>query len=75
MTICIINSYDTKWASFVQVLFTAAKLVGIIIIIIGGFVRLGQGKHFCLSFLCRRLRPMDVNEKFHFFYLVVTGRY
>lgn len=43
LTICIINSYDTKWASFVQVFFTGAKLVAVIIIIIGGFVRLGQG--------------------------------
>ena len=44
VTICIINSYDTRWASGVQVFFTAAKLIAIAVIIIGGFIRLGQGK-------------------------------
>lgn len=44
VTICIINSYDTRWASGVQIFFTAAKLLAIVVIIIGGFVRLGQGK-------------------------------
>lgn len=43
LTICFINCYDTKWASFVQVFFTAAKLGAVGIIIIGGFVSLGQG--------------------------------
>ena len=55
MTICIINSYDTKWASFVQVFFTAAKLGAIILIIIGGFVRLGQGKYFYLKSKTKRI--------------------
>ncbi|XP_045191562.2 b(0,+)-type amino acid transporter 1-like [Mercenaria mercenaria] len=43
LTICIINCYDTSGAAFVQVFFTAAKLLAIGIIIIGGFVKLGQG--------------------------------
>ncbi|XP_052817822.1 b(0,+)-type amino acid transporter 1-like [Mya arenaria] len=42
VTLCIINSYDTSWAAYVQVFFTIAKLVAIAIIIIGGFVKLGQ---------------------------------
>ena len=44
VTLCIINSYDTTWATYVQVFFTASKLIAVGIIIIGGFVRLGQGE-------------------------------
>ncbi|KAL4235159.1 b(0 +)-type amino acid transporter 1 [Mactra antiquata] len=44
-TLCIINCYDTSWAAYVQVFFTAAKLIAIAIIVIGGFVKLGQGGH------------------------------
>jgi len=43
VTIALINSYDTTWAARVQVFFTGAKLVALLIISIGGLVRLGQG--------------------------------
>ncbi|KAH3777179.1 b(0,+)-type amino acid transporter 1-like isoform X2 [Dreissena polymorpha] len=45
LTICIINCYDTSWAAYVQVFFTVCKLVPLAIIIIGGFVKMGQGGH------------------------------
>ena len=44
VTICIINSSDTKWASGVQMFFTGATLLSIAVIIIGGCVRMGQGE-------------------------------
>lgn len=43
LTICIINCYYTAFATGVQIFFTIAKLLAVVIIIIGGFVRLGQG--------------------------------
>ncbi|XP_077982159.1 b(0,+)-type amino acid transporter 1-like isoform X2 [Glandiceps talaboti] len=38
-----VNCYSVKWATSVQNVFTAAKLACIVIIIMIGFVRLGQG--------------------------------
>ncbi|KAK3085560.1 hypothetical protein FSP39_005319 [Pinctada imbricata] len=43
LTMAIINCWDTKLAAQTQVLFTAAKLIALIIIIVGGLVWLGQG--------------------------------
>lgn len=43
LTLCIINCYDSRLGSYVQVFFTISKLVALAIIIIGGFVKLGQG--------------------------------
>ena len=43
VTIAIVNSYDTRWAARVQIFFTGAKLIALLIISIGGLVRLGQG--------------------------------
>ncbi|XP_063951582.1 b(0,+)-type amino acid transporter 1-like [Lytechinus pictus] len=40
--ICFINCYSVKWANAVQVIFTAAKLIALVIIVIIGFVRLFQ---------------------------------
>ncbi|KAH3789278.1 hypothetical protein DPMN_167453, partial [Dreissena polymorpha] len=45
LTICIINCYDTSWAAYAQVFFTVCKLVALVIIIIGGFVKMSQGGH------------------------------
>lgn len=45
VTLTIINCYDTRAGASVQVFFTAAKLIALAIIIVGGLVRLGQGKH------------------------------
>ncbi|OWF53532.1 b(0,+)-type amino acid transporter 1-like [Mizuhopecten yessoensis] len=44
LTLAIINCWDTKLAANVQVFFTAAKLIALVIIIIGGFVWLGRGE-------------------------------
>ena len=44
VTICIINSYDTKWASGIQIILTGTKLLSIAVIIVGGCVRMGQGE-------------------------------
>ena len=44
VTLTIINCYDTRAAASVQVFFTAANLIALFIIVIGGLVRLGQGK-------------------------------
>ncbi|XP_076111590.1 b(0,+)-type amino acid transporter 1-like [Mytilus galloprovincialis] len=43
VTLTIINCYDTRAGASVQVFFTAAKLIALAIIIVGGLVRLGQG--------------------------------
>ncbi|XP_052063177.1 b(0,+)-type amino acid transporter 1-like [Mytilus californianus] len=43
VTLTIINCYDTRAGASVQVFFTAAKLLALVIIIVGGLVRLGQG--------------------------------
>ncbi len=40
-----INCYSVKLAARIQVIFTVAKVVALLIIIIGGIVRLGQGKN------------------------------
>lgn len=41
--ITAVNCFSVKLAARIQVVFTAAKLLAIAIIIIGGIVRLGQG--------------------------------
>jgi L-type amino acid transporter 8 len=45
--ICVlafINSWEVKWATFVQDIFTYAKLLALFIIIVTGFVQLGNGR-------------------------------
>jgi amino acid transporter len=52
VTIAIVNSYDTRWAARVQIFFTGAKLIALLIISIGGLVRLGQGMFIKVMFYC-----------------------
>lgn len=44
ITLAIVNSWDTKLAASVQVFFTGAKLIALVIIVIGGLVWLGKGE-------------------------------
>ena len=39
-----VNAYDVKWATRVQDVFTYAKLLALLLIIVTGFVQLGRGK-------------------------------
>ena len=39
-----VNCYSVELAARVQVIFTVAKIVALVVIIIGGFVKLGQGE-------------------------------
>ena len=43
MTVALVNAYSVTLAARVQVVFTAAKLGALVVIIIGGFVRMAQG--------------------------------
>ncbi|XP_067652380.1 b(0,+)-type amino acid transporter 1-like isoform X2 [Haliotis asinina] len=43
LTVGIVNSWSTKLAAQVQIVFTAGKLIALTIIIIGGIVKLAQG--------------------------------
>ncbi|ELU09582.1 hypothetical protein CAPTEDRAFT_185200 [Capitella teleta] len=48
----VVNAVDVKWATRVQDVFTVAKLLALVLIIITGFVQLGRGKyeHFLSPF-------------------------
>lgn len=44
IVLTIVNAVDVKWATRVQDVFTYAKLLALMLIIITGFVQLGRGK-------------------------------
>ncbi|XP_057290970.1 b(0,+)-type amino acid transporter 1-like isoform X5 [Hydractinia symbiolongicarpus] len=47
--IVFVNCASVRWATSVQVIFTATKLLAIVMLIITGFVRLGQGHNDSLK--------------------------
>lgn len=48
----LVNSMSVKVAAKIQIIFTAAKLIALGIIIVGGIVRMAQGNN---HFLCPTL--------------------
>ena len=44
MLIAWVNCYSVELAARVQVIFTVAKVIALTVIIIGGFVKLGEGE-------------------------------
>lgn len=56
VVILFINCYSVNLATGVQNVFTAAKLVAILIVILGGMYQLAQGKFDC-SFMTKLTRP------------------
>ena len=44
MLIAWVNCYSVQLAARVQVIFTVAKIIALIVIIIGDFVKLGEGE-------------------------------
>lgn len=51
--ITIINCISVKLATRVMVFFTAAKLLALVMIIITGLTRLGQGEYM-VNFMCQQ---------------------
>ena len=49
VTIAVVNCIDTTLAARMQVFFTGAKLIALMIIVVGGLIRLGQGKKFYID--------------------------
>uniref|UniRef100_A0A0L8I9U8 Amino acid permease/ SLC12A domain-containing protein n=1 Tax=Octopus bimaculoides TaxID=37653 RepID=A0A0L8I9U8_OCTBM len=64
IVITAINCYSTELAASIQVIFTVAKIIALIIIIIGGFVMMGRGNYkqkFCLLlFSCLLNLPLAI---------------
>ena len=50
VAVALVNSYSTNLAARVQIVFTVAKLVALVIIIVGGIVKLAEGKYFIIFF-------------------------
>ena len=46
-----VNAYSVKLATNIQVIFTVAKIIALVVIIIGGIVKMAQGKS--VSFILR----------------------
>ena len=42
--ITFVNCASVKWATRMQIVFTVAKMIAIVMLIVTGLVRLGQGK-------------------------------
>lgn len=47
VVLCVINCFSVKIATGLQNVLTCAKLLALVIIILGGFVMMGQGIGFC----------------------------
>jgi len=65
--ICFINCASVKWATRIQVVFTAAKLAAIALLIITGLVRLGQGydQNFTNAFEGTTTKISDIGFAFY----------
>uniref|UniRef100_A0A7M5WTC3 B(0,+)-type amino acid transporter 1 n=1 Tax=Clytia hemisphaerica TaxID=252671 RepID=A0A7M5WTC3_9CNID len=65
--ILIVNCLSVKWATLMQVFFTAAKMIAIVMLIITGFVRLGQGhdEHFKNAFNGTNTGISDIGYAFY----------
>lgn len=47
-----VNCMKVKWGAILQVVSTVAKVLALIVIIITGLVKLGQGRMYSETFLC-----------------------
>ena len=65
----VVNAVDVKWATRVQDIFTYAKLLALVLIILTGFVQLGRGK---LLIYLYRYQLQLYREKF-VQYLIAKG--
>jgi len=63
--IAFINCWEVKWATFVQDIFTYAKLLALFIIIMTGFVQLGRGKTENFTWENTETDPMTIALSFY----------
>uniref|UniRef100_A0A8C5DPD0 Y+L amino acid transporter 2-like n=1 Tax=Gouania willdenowi TaxID=441366 RepID=A0A8C5DPD0_GOUWI len=60
-----VNCMKVKWGAILQVISTVAKVLALIVIIITGLVKLGQGRNFENSFKGSKLNPGDMALAFY----------
>ncbi|XP_041376698.1 b(0,+)-type amino acid transporter 1-like [Gigantopelta aegis] len=67
VTVALVNGYSTNLAARVQVVFTVAKLLALVVIIIGGIVKLAQGsrKELDTGFLDTNESPSTIALAFY----------
>ncbi|CAG2199712.1 unnamed protein product [Mytilus edulis] len=67
VTIAVVNCIDTTLAARMQVFFTGAKLIALMIIVVGGLIRLGQGhvSQFEDSFKGSETNPSSIALAFY----------